>query len=443
MQSLPGNTIAALCYARKNAIDFAAVKAALSQDPWNSDGGAGLDMPTGDFALRDVEGQRIGLAHVALDRTFPGTATGRHFPSCLLVSVGSDGTLPAIAAQPHHDRVLADLLLRLQEIAPADRVLMFERAGVFDAMLHDAVVDDLRGHLDKVLAARAASASGTCTPTRTGPVGGAFAGAFGGALAGAHDGAQLGSAPSAALEAPGGVAATAAPVGGAPSHRATHPAVHADATNRILPPAPSLVPPLTPSAAPSPDQPADPSAPKSLVPPPAVSGAAKRAPSTVEPDDIVQLAARLETELDRLGDIRRALSAGEATAERSAPRRAGLRRGLPQGFPRLAPAATRLFGHGPAPTSARMRDSRPETAYPDYEHMPANVNERPLLHRAAVNALNVTVMSIALPVGAALLTMSVFGREDMLTSSRVTAVTGVAVALHNTGAASWLQSLFV
>ena len=74
--------------------------------------------------------------------------------------------------------------------------------------------------------------------------------------------------------------------------------------------------------------------------------------------------------------------------------------------------------------------------------MPANVDERPLLHRAAVNALNVTVMTIALPVGAALLTMSVLGREDMVFSSRVTAVTGVGVGLYNTGIAEKLVSLF-
>jgi hypothetical protein len=38
--------------------------------------------------------------------------------------------------------------------------------------------------------------------------------------------------------------------------------------------------------------------------------------------------------------------------------------------------------------------------------------------------------------------MSVLGREDMLFSSRVTAVTGVGVGLHNTGIAERLFALF-
>ena len=46
-----------------------------------------------------------------------------------------------------------------------------------------------------------------------------------------------------------------------------------------------------------------------------------------------------------------------------------------------------------------------------------------------------------MPVGAALLTMSVLGREDMLFSSRVTAVTGTAMGLYNTGLAERLFSL--
>ena len=74
--------------------------------------------------------------------------------------------------------------------------------------------------------------------------------------------------------------------------------------------------------------------------------------------------------------------------------------------------------------------------------MPDNIDERPLLHRAAVNAMNATVLVFALPVGAALLTMSVLGREDMLFSSRVTAVTGTVVGLANTGLGERLFSLF-
>lgn len=387
MDSMPGSTIAALCYARDTEIAFDVVTAALSThpaQPWKTGGGATLDLPTGDFALCDRDGQRIGVARVALDRTFPGTPTGRHFPTCLLISVGPDGTVPA--TQPRHDRVLASLLLRMQEIAPADRVLMFERAGAFDSAVHDEVIDDLRGHLDKVLAPREASRS----------------------RQGAE--AQAECAPPLAAAA------------GAGTVRAGHAPAHAGLADRGLPPAPTLVPPLAPTL------------------PPAPAAATAPAGTSADPDDIVHLAQRLETELDRLVDMRRTLVEEDMATDRR--ERRGLRRGLPQGFPRLAPAPARLFVPKSAQKPAQARDSRPDTAYPDYEDMPANINERPLLHRAAVNALNVTVMTIALPVGAALITMSALGREDMLTSSRVTAVTGVAVALHNTGVTGWVQALF-
>ncbi|MCB1332051.1 MAG: hypothetical protein KDK28_22360, partial [Maritimibacter sp.] len=212
--------------------------------------------------------------------------------------------------------------------------------------------------------------------------------------------------------------------GAAPAGSAARAPTHPGGSDRGLPPAPTLVPPLAPVLTQAPAQAA------ALAPAPAVAGP--------DPDDIVHLAERLETELDRLVDMRRTLVEEDAATERRARR--GLRRGLPPGFARLAPA--RQGASGPALTRKQARDSRPDTAYPDYEDMPANINERPLLHRAAVNALNVTVMTIALPVGAALITMSALGREDMLTSSRVTAVTGVAVALHNTGVTGWVQALF-
>ena len=366
MDVFPGSTIAALCYARDIEFDFHALATEMSKALWDMEGAGRLDMPDRDFALCDTPDMRIGLARVALSHVFPGSLTGRHYPSCMVLSVGPGETVPEVPEEARYARVRADLVSRVQDIASADRVLMFERAGVYDTDLHDAVVDDIRGHLDKVLCARREPLSDVI---QTAPTARA-----------AEDKPVAEAAPFAALSA------------GTASGRA----------------------------------------------------ADLRAVDVTQPDDIIQgLARRLEEELDRLGEARRALEQVGATPDRRRPEPRPMRLVVPRLFPTLPSSALGLFRMPTKDTSKdAAKEEAKEEAYPDYEHMPANVDERPLLHRAAVNALNVTVMTIALPVGAALLTMSVLGREDMLISSRVTAVTGVGVGLYNTGMAERLFALF-
>jgi len=353
MDAFPGSTIAALCYRRENAVDVQRLAAQLSQAIANTEGPR-LDLPTEDFALCEAPDMRIGLAQVALDRAFPGCLSGRHYPSCIVLSVGPGARVPEAQAVARYARVHADLVSRVQDVAPADRILLFERPGPYDRDLHDITVDDIRDHLDKLLRSQ--------------------------------------RAPVADIE-------RAAP-----------------RTNPV-----TLVAPLTRTGV----------------------RAAPRAVDASRPDDIIQgLARRLEAELDRLEETRRALEiAGAATGSART-----VRRRTPRDWRQVVaqlvpdrPAATFGLFAAPAP---RARQAGGDDAYPDDAHMPANVDERPLLHRAAVNALNVSVMTIALPVGAALLTMAVLGREDMLVSSRVTALTGVGVALSNTGMVERLFTLF-
>lgn len=351
MDAFPGSTIAALCYTRETDVGFEQLATDLSRAVAETDE-VRLEMPAGDLALCDAAGLRIGLAQVALNRTFPGSLTGRHYPTCMVLSVGPGETVPERPMKARYARVHSDLVARVQDIAAADRILLFERAGAYDPDLHDIVVDDIRGHLDKLLNPRRA------------PV------------------ADLVQTP---LAVAGAEPVAAVPVATAPEE---------------------------PSQAP-------------------------RAVDVSPPEEIIQdLARRLETELDRLEEARRAFEqAGAAADTQRTPAPHGLRLVVPRLIPGLPSSTLGLF-RMPA------NSGRGNEAYPDYEHMPANVDERPLLHRAAVNALNVTVMTIALPVGAALLTMSVLGREDMLFSSRVTAVTGVGVGLYNTGVVERIFNLF-
>lgn len=345
MDAIPGSTIAALCFKHDPEVDVHRLATDLSRFVSETEA-VRFETPAEGFVLCEASDMRIALAQVALDRAFPGSLTGRHYPTCMVLSVGPDGKGRAGQTNARHARVHADLLSRLQDVAAADRIVMFERAGPYHLDLHDVVVDDIRAHLDKLLGSRRAPVADI-----------------------------IQAAPIARQVQQGHIPA----------------------------------------------------------PPP-------RAIDVTQPDDMIQgLASRLEAELDRLLETRRALEmAGAAPVPVPANRRHAPRPWRPVVARLISgpPASTRRLFGGPKDIAGM------DGAYPDYEHMPANVDERPLLHRAAVNALNVTVMTVALPVGAALLTMSVLGREDMLFSSRVTAVTGLGVGLYNTGVAEKLFTLF-
>lgn len=63
---------------------------------------------------------------------------------------------------------------------------------------------------------------------------------------------------------------------------------------------------------------------------------------------------------------------------------------------------------------------------------------QPIVHRAAVNALNAAMLVFALPVGAALLTLAVLGRESLGFSARTTALTGSYMGVSQSGVGEYL-----
>lgn len=381
MDLLAGSTIAALCYARRTGFSFQDLATDLAKSLWETqDGGVRLDMPAPDFALCDLDSMRIGIARVETWREFPGSLTGKYYPECILVSVGPRDL--ADCPDPHaapadadtvaarYGRIRQGLVARVQDVVAADRVLLYERLGSFDADMLDTLVDDIRAHLDEVLTpsrapvfdeVQAAPAGFECDLVDVENEADGLDGALGGVLGGGRDG---------------------------------------DGLNAV---------------------------------------------NAVQPEEMLQgLASRVERELARLEEARKVYEVAEASAERRLQRQHGMRLIVPRLFPGHEPKIIKLLSlpglAGGATAAATAGGGGP--AYPDYAHMPANVDERPLLHRAAVNALNIAVMTVALPVGAALLTMSVLGREDMLFSSRVTALTGTAIGISNTDLPQKFLSLF-
>ncbi|SMH55541.1 hypothetical protein [Maritimibacter sp. HL-12] len=65
---------------------------------------------------------------------------------------------------------------------------------------------------------------------------------------------------------------------------------------------------------------------------------------------------------------------------------------------------------------------------------------QPIVHRAAVNSLNAAMLVFALPVGAALLTLAVLGRESLGFSARTTAITGSVMGISQSGVGQTLLS---
>jgi hypothetical protein len=71
-----------------------------------------------------------------------------------------------------------------------------------------------------------------------------------------------------------------------------------------------------------------------------------------------------------------------------------------------------------------------------------NKTTQTTLHRAAIYTLNTSVMVFSLPVGAFLLTLSMAGRESMVLSSRLTAMTGSTIGLAQTQQLQSILSIF-
>jgi hypothetical protein len=73
---------------------------------------------------------------------------------------------------------------------------------------------------------------------------------------------------------------------------------------------------------------------------------------------------------------------------------------------------------------ARIRDA----LYPPAPEKPVRREKEPMVRRLTIYTFNTTLLMVSLPVGAALLTYNVLGREDSRVTARVMALTGIGMA---------------
>jgi hypothetical protein len=170
------------------------------------------------------------------------------------------------------------------------------------------------------------------------------------------------------------------------------------------------------------------------------------------PSDLI---ARYDRELARRAEPRATARAPKARMAAANSRTAPMR--APSQQPRAARAAAAFASIRPQPTHAPVAadtagaramerigirmvalDPAPDSIFPPV----AKAHAAPLIHRSAINALNVAVMAFSLPMGAFLMTLALLGRESLLMSSRVTAATGAGIGMSQSDTAmSVIQSL--
>ncbi|WP_372612134.1 hypothetical protein [Aquicoccus sp.] len=109
---------------------------------------------------------------------------------------------------------------------------------------------------------------------------------------------------------------------------------------------------------------------------------------------------------------------------------------------------------------SRTRPNRPRTAprrdkvwlenarlrmalYPPEDELPQPQQAKPLVHRAAIHSMNASVIAFSLPLGAAVLTYTILGRESFEFSGRMAALTGFIMGTSQTQLGAQLLSAFV
>jgi hypothetical protein len=89
------------------------------------------------------------------------------------------------------------------------------------------------------------------------------------------------------------------------------------------------------------------------------------------------------------------------------------------------------------------RDKIRVALYPTLSELPDPKNAVPFVHRAAIHSMNAAVIAFSLPVGAAVLTYSILGRESLGFTSRAMALVGTLTGVSHTGFASQFINAFV
>lgn len=81
--------------------------------------------------------------------------------------------------------------------------------------------------------------------------------------------------------------------------------------------------------------------------------------------------------------------------------------------------------------------------YPPENDLPQPAQAKPLLHRAAIHSMNASVIAFSLPLGAAVLTYTVLGRESFEFSGRMAALTGFIMGTSQTQLGAQIFAAFI
>ncbi|MBO6854734.1 MAG: hypothetical protein JJ872_13365 [Marivivens sp.] len=90
-------------------------------------------------------------------------------------------------------------------------------------------------------------------------------------------------------------------------------------------------------------------------------------------------------------------------------------------------AVARPVLHGRDPTLAQFREALYEDQKP-----PEPANERSIPHRLAIYSISASILAFSLPVGAAMMTYFMLGRESLNMAARAMALTGTGIGFTNT-----------
>jgi len=111
----------------------------------------------------------------------------------------------------------------------------------------------------------------------------------------------------------------------------------------------------------------------------------------------------------------------------------------PMPEPTLAPLSVVGLAEGDHELAARLRYA----LYPPEDELPDQIHARPLAHRAAIYTINASLIAISLPVGAAMMTYCILGRESLNVAARAMALTGTAIGFSQLGFAHQLITALV
>lgn len=399
MMGFAKSTIAALCYANETDIDFHAIASELGQALWdNPHGTMNMHSQYDDFVIYDLPGLRICLAFTDLEVEFPGMGLAEDCAKLVMISVGSapddqPGSQSRAVSADTHDVLCRNLVDHIARQAPYDRAIDMRRDEVITEEIYDNIIERVVVLVAGERSIDVIEPSATEAPTHA-PI--------------------FGAMPPLSEEA---VVLETIP---GPRHRVTRAA--------RLGPVPS-------------GQDLDWFDARFEAECAARDAALQAREAEYEAREAAEIAHEAARAARRRNGRPRAHAAASARAD--APGRRAVEPTRPT--PTHPAMAADAGGAAAQKTAAPHRIAglgggavhlRPSAIFDE------DVDAQPLVHRAAVNALNASMVAFALPVGAALLTLAVLGRESIGLSSRITALTGAYIGLTQGDGVAQLISYF-